>query len=420
MFAQTLRKREMNFAVNNLYLQTMSIGTKLYLDTRRGDEPYPLRLAVTVNRTVAYISTGIKLCAEQWDGNKVIKHPRAQMMNTQLAALKADADCRLLEWQRNGALKGKAAKDVKAMMEAPEKTTDKVTFGMFFQRFANERSGQTKTGYLYTYSRLKLYADIDDMNFEEITQKWLESFERHEQVDELSTATIALHFRYIRAVINGAIDEELTQNYPFRKFKIKKADVKKRSLTLEELRILLNWEVEPHQQRYLDIFRLMLMLRGINLKDLVLLRHEDYSRGRIEYHRAKTGKPYSIKVEPEIKELLQRYKGDKFLLDISDAYKNYKDFLKRMNEELRRIGHVTIGKKGKKTIKPLFPKLTTYWARHTFATIAYNECSIPMDIISDMLGHSNGMRVTNIYIRRNEKIADEAARKVIDKILYDK
>ena len=60
-----------------------------------------------------------------------------------------------------------------------------------------------------------------------------------------------------------------------------------------------------------------------------------------------------------------------------------------------------------------------YWARHTFATIGY-ECGISMDLISDMLGHSNGMAVTNIYIRRNEKVADEAARKIIDKVLYDK
>ena len=43
-----------------------------------------------------------------------------------------------------------------------------------------------------------------------------------------------------------------------------------------------------------------------------------------------------------------------------------------------------------------------------------------MDLISDMLGHSNGMAVTNIYIRKSEKVADEAARKIIDKVLYDK
>ena len=43
-----------------------------------------------------------------------------------------------------------------------------------------------------------------------------------------------------------------------------------------------------------------------------------------------------------------------------------------------------------------------------------------MDIISDLLGHSNGLQVTNIYIRKNERIADEAARKIIDKVLYNK
>jgi len=61
---------------------------------------------------------------------------------------------------------------------------------------------------------------------------------------------------------------------------------------------------------------------------------------------------------------------------------------------------------------PLFPELTTYWARHTWATIAA-ELDIPKETISAALGHSMG-DVTDIYIQFNRKKIDKANRKVLD------
>ena len=142
--------------------------------------------------------------------------------------------------------------------------------------------------------------------------------------------------------------------------------------------------------------------------------------GRVIYQRAKTGKPYSIKIEPEIQELLDKYKGENYLIDILDRYENYVNFNRRLNCELGKIGSVEYGKRGKKMITPFLKNLTTYYARHSFATIGHYECGISMDVISDLLGHSNGLQVTNIYIRKNEKVADEAARKIIDKVMYGK
>lgn len=372
-------------------------------------------------RKSVYLTLGIKLFPEQWDGLKVVKHPRAQMLNNQLMARKADIDCQLYEWQRAGTLKGKTAKEIKEMIEIEEngtQDTEVATVGTWFMSYANRKKGLTLSTYRYTYNKLNQYCNIDRVPFEDVTPRWLELFENWLVGQGQSTATISIHFRYLRAVFNDAIDEGITANYPFRKFKIKKAEAKKRSLTLHELQMLLNYPVEPHQQKYIDYFKLMVLLRGINMKDLAALTHDNVTGDRLEYIRAKTKKPYSIKLEPEVRELLDKLKGEQHLVNIHDTYTNYVNFEKRMNRELKNIGAVTVGSRGKKTIKPLFPRLSTYWARHTFATIAYNDCGIPMDIISDLLGHSNGMAVTNVYVRRNEKIADEAARAIIDKILY--
>ena len=65
------------------------------------------------------------------------------------------------------------------------------------------------------------------------------------------------------------------------------------------------------------------------------------------------------------------------------------------------------------------PRMTLYWARHSFATIAY-EIGISTDIIADCLGHKTGHRITEIYIQKDQRKVDEANRKVIDYVLYNK
>lgn len=390
--------------------------TKFYLDCRSGNNPYPLKLTITHARKSVQLSLGVKIAREQWDGNKVVKHPKAQMLNTQLAARKAEIDCQLLEWEREGKLRGVTVKTLKVMIEG--ENTSSNNFAEFFRRVAHRHSASTAA--VYERALKAVLAYDTSASFDTITLDWLIKFDTFMAETMPSANTRSIILRSLRAVFNAALDEELTTNYPFRKFKIKQTPTAKRSMTLEDIKELMRYEVEHYQERYRDLFILMLIMRGINIGDLCLLAENNIVDGRIEYIRQKTGKQYSIKMEPEISELIEKYKGKNYLINVCDDYKDYRDFKSRMNKGLKRIGVVEVGKRGKKTIKARFPYLSTYWARHTFATIAYNECRIPIDIISDMLGHSNGLSTTNIYIRRDNKAADKAARKVIDKIYYGK
>lgn len=148
------------------------------------------------------------------------------------------------------------------------------------------------------------------------------------------------------------------------------------------------------------------MLIGINVVDLCNLT--EIVDGRIEYDRAKTHKPYSVKVEPEALALIEKYKGEKHLLNFTDNYANYRHFYNNLCKGLNSI-------KSKSGIKTL----TSYWARHTWATIAYNDCGISKDVIAQALGHSNGT-VTDIYLNKEQRLVDEANRKVLDWVLYAK
>lgn len=165
------------------------------------------------------------------------------------------------------------------------------------------------------------------------------------------------------------------------------------------------------------MFMLLFYLCGINAVDL--FRLTEIHNSRIEYRRAKTGRLYSIKVEPEAMEIIEKYRGKTYLLDVLDKYADYKNFLHRLDRNLKLIGSVKMVSSGKasgpmkKEYTGLFPKLSTYWARHTWATVAA-ELDIPKETIAAALGHEIGSSVTSIYIDFNQKKIDAANRKILD------
>jgi integrase len=155
-----------------------------------------------------------------------------------------------------------------------------------------------------------------------------------------------------------------------------------------------------------------LYLCGINLADLVEIK--EIKNGRIEYHRRKTNKLYSIKVEPEAMEIINRNKGNEYLLNIKEIYSDYRSFNSKLNNMQKKFGPVeVVNKKGKKTCTQMFPNISIYWARHSWASVAA-EIGISDEVISQALGHSTTNPTTAIYINRNRDKIDEANRKVID------
>lgn len=89
------------------------------------------------------------------------------------------------------------------------------------------------------------------------------------------------------------------------------------------------------------------------------------------------------------------------------------------NKALRTLGAKPAARGRKRSNNAKFPELTMYWARHTWATLAA-DLDIPDATISLALGHSGENRVTDIYIKRNQKKVDDANRRVLDWVLYGK
>lgn len=272
---------------------------------------------------------------------------------------------------------------------------------------------RTRKLYEGTATKIKLFDN--NITIDKVNKEWLTRFEQF-CAKTMSINGYAIHMRNIRAVFNHLIAEGITTNYPFKRYKIKKEKTVHRALTEEQLRSIKYVDGPRFCLEYRDIFMLSLYLIGCNMKDLLHLKPDQIQNGRLVYHRFKTNKLYNVKIEPEALEIIRRYKGKNYLLNCLDRYKDYLDYLHHMNDGLKKLGmEYQEGKGYVEGTKAICPELTSYWARHTWATIAYS-IGISKDIISQALGHSNGVVVTDIYIEYNLEKVDEANQKVIDYI----
>jgi hypothetical protein len=234
---------------------------------------------------------------------------------------------------------------------------------------------------------------------------WLDRFDSFLALTSPKKNARNIHLRNIRAVMRLAFKRKQTTNYPFSDYKVRPEPTKKRDLCVEDLRILFNANVKDWQQKYVDFFKISFMLIGINTEDL--LHATRIEGGRLVYQRAKTNKPYSIKVEPECMELIRKYRGKKYLLNILDTYSKTNHWTSKVNNELQAIA-AQLG----------LPKISMYWTRHTWSTISAN-IDIPKETTAVALGHGS-KTVTDIYIDFDQVKVDRANRKVLDYVLYDK
>lgn len=398
---------------------------KFYLDTRKsgGDKKKPVSLKIAINHRsgTGFIVLNIQLLPIQWDKkeSKVVAHPQKDLLNRVAQTKLGAVNSILLEMSARGQVESMTATElcraIKAQLdpeEAPKEKKPKEdpnTFIKWFYRFMERKKGRTHGIYDATRKRLidwlKGEEALSKVKFEDIKVSWLEDFQDF-LADTNTANSIAIHLRNIRAVVNYAIDNEVTTYYAFRRFKIKTEATRKRNFDINTMRRIFTHRcAEEWQQKYLDFFKLSFMLVGINVVDLCRLKK--ITQGRVEYIRAKTHRPYSIKVEKEAMEIIDRYAGTDLLVNFCETYSNYRHFYNNLCKGLNEV-KIQLG----------LSELTTYWARHSWATIA-RRLKVSKDTIALALGHGSHT-VTDIYIENDMAEVDEANRKVLDYVLYGK
>ena len=400
-------------------------NTRLFLDTRTLDRTGcgTLRLALYHQNTSTTTSLGIHLKPSQWDGAQVVNHPEKKNLDLILQKRKSNVDMILFRMETDGESLPRTAKElmtkVNSVLYPDRYAPKKLTFTDIFYKVIAKKDGNTKRSYLCALKKMQDFdPHLEDRTFEELNVDWFEDFISF-MGKTMTWNGERNYLRNIRTVFNYARDEGITTNYPFRKLDMSAAPTKKRCLSLEQLQTLRTMSLEPWQEEYRDMFMLMFYLIGINAVDLFTAKADQLVNGRLEYVRTKTRnsskEQYSVKVEPEAMALIEKYRGEKYLLSPCDRYASYADYLHHMNKALGSFGKSYksgVGYSG----RAAFPNLTSYWARHSWSTLAY-ELGFSVDIIGQGLGHADSKHaVTMIYIKPDQRKVDEANRKVIDAV----
>ena len=410
-----------------------------YLDTRKAVEGgvYPLVLNLAHQSKASRIPLGMRFTKDEWEAAvlSMANDPRNKWTakTEEAYSAKAQYDVNLSRLAKEEALEELTVNEIrdklvemvtgvnKAKLREKQAKAKKSLFLPHYRAFMESRA-TAGTREMYNRTRKKMLeydADIETRTYEEIDKDWLTGFNLH--LEKTTCANIRnMHFRNIRAAFNGAIDDDLTTCDPFRKFKLPKLEeTRKRALTLEQIQMLKCYPCEPWQEEYRDLFMLQFYLIGVNLVDLLTAKPEDIVNGRFEYRRDKTHKLYSIKIEKEAMDIIEKYRGKDYLLSPMERYTNHKNYMQHMNRALQKIGlHYTTSQEKKG--KALFPDITTYWSRHTWATVA-SSLDIPMELIGRALGHSwVNKTITSVYIDFDTRKVDDANRMVIDAVLGKK
>ena len=402
--------------------------TRFYLDLRGRAKDGKGSIVITIyhNRTTSMIPTGIRVAPNEWDGSRVIRVTGCDAINAKLAERKMSVDKAIAYLSIDEGFDSMTATQIKSSIISNKiRRTSPLVSDLFKEYMTTDIADGTRELYQTTLRKIHDFSN-KFIKMSEINLKWIHQFEIFLSKTQGVNGR-AIYLRCLRAVCNYALHTNVISSYPFQNFSIRQEPTRKRSVSVELFRKFLDCPTSARNAMFRDYFLLMFYLIGINSKDLLLACKDNLVNGRLEYIREKTHKKYSIKIEPEAEELLKRYKGENYLLRAMDECKYYKSFAHEMNDHLKMIGEEIVETVPDledlfgtprliKTVKPIIPGISTYYARHCWATFAY-EAGIPLDVISQALGHSSGNRTTLIYVKYDQTKVDSANRKVIDFVL---
>lgn len=380
---------------------------KLYLDTRKPckDGRCPVKVSVYVTASNRFmVGTGVMLNPKNWDAVKCVDK-RSAANNAVLEAVMDKVKGFVAESIKNGSAVNsdslRAALTGKNMIE-----DNQFILPYFREHAATKRGDRTVELYMHTARKIEEFAG-PNITWNDINHKWLTDWDRWMERTMPSANSRGIHLRNLRHVVNAAIDDGLLSTYPFRRFSIKKAETEKLALSVHQLREMIHAKLDSGAE-YRDLFVLSFLLQGINIGDLCQLTVDCYNGDRLRYRRSKTGKWYHIKVEPEAAAIIEQYRGNQgtYLLDIMERWLTPASYRSKFNKRLKQLF-------------PNLPHMSSNCARHTYATLL-GEIDVPIEVISQAMGHSIGSSVTAIYIKHDQRKVDDANRKLFDWVWKEK
>ena len=389
---------------------------KLVLDVRykNGNGEHPVKFYISSNRTTSRIATNVFVKEADFLG-KDEKYVKASVFNSE--QINKDLTEQLLNYRNKISLLGiksanMNATEIKKYLLSDElEENGNIGFTDYAKKQVDKYTGSSKQILERTIRMVDEFFEGRKVFFDDITVGVLRDMDA-KWAKTQSINSRGFYFRTLRSIFNRAIDDELTTNYPFRKFKIKSVAKAKHVLPVETIRKLISLEFgtdEKLRELARDVFMLSFYLCGANLNDIYNWTDANYKKGKIVFVRNKIKRfepePVEITLQPEALAILHKYKGTEHLFSFADTYKDYQTFIGNVDKRIR-VLRERVG----------FDELTMYYARYTWATIA-DKIGIDEKVISKSLGHTPTSVAGKFYITYDWNRTDEANRKVIDYVM---
>jgi site-specific recombinase XerD len=262
----------------------------------------------------------------------------------------------------------------------------------------------------YKCAKTSIHKFKPNLIFADVTPELLRSYENWMLTNKKSVTTTGIYLRSLRTIFNIAMSEGIVSKelYPFgkRRFEIPTGKNVKKALTIKDISSLYHYTPlqGSSQEMTKDLWMFIYFCNGINVKDLCLLKYKNIDGDVLVFQRAKTirtkRRVEAIRVplmEPAM-EIIKKW-GNKKVSTETYIFPILKEDLsaERERQLIKQINDVINA--NMKTIARtvgINQEVTTYAARHSFATIL-KKSGASTEFISEALGHSN-LKTTQSYL----------------------
>ena len=376
-------------------------------------------------RSLRWISTGYHIFPGEWDDRKAaVIISNRNNRQAHLLLIRSQMDWEMHQMQRIIREKDAAgipytiddiAREIRLLPVCQS------VFSFFCRQIASKGQMQcigTKNNYTNAANRFMEFRHHEDLTFSQMTGEMMEMYQAWLWNRGVGQNTVSFYLRTLRTLYNKAVEAgHAPANDIFAH--VQTADVRtaKRAVTMEDIREIKKLDLPRGSSldKARDLFLLSFYLRGMAFVDMAFLKKTDPKCGMLGYNRRKTHQHISIEWMKPMQAIIDKYtdqtKDSPYLLPIltgteASSYSAYRKEEHNTNYHLKNIGRM-IGLK--------IP-LTTYVARHTWASVALHM-NIPVAVISEGMGH-NSYKTTQIYLESiGVATINEANRKIIRQVI---
>ncbi len=389
----------------------------IYLDKNRPKQngKSSVKIRVTYDRKRKYFATGIDLTPDSFERTFYGKRKTAEQKE-----IKTKVD--YFEKKATNVIGNLNVFSFDAFEEQfldQRNTANSVSFA--FDKYIKNLNLENRIGTAVSYECAKNSIDKfkKDLTFAEVSPSFLGKYQNWMLTNGKSISTVGIYLRSLRAIYNVQnIDKSV---YPFgngkNKYAIPTSKNTKKALTVEEIANIYNYDTEPKSSKQMakDYWLFLYLCNGMNVKDFCLLKWGNIDGNMLTYKRAKTersqkqSKSISVALKPETLDIIKKW-GQPSLDKNGFIFPHLNN---KMNAEQKRATYKQLTKIINKYMKRIASEIgidknvTTYFARHSFATVL-KRSGANIAMISELLGHSS-VDVTESYLDsfENDQIQKE-------------